>query len=279
VSANSNIKVVNLSQDNTNPVYYFAPPANGTPQILAQPLNDSGQQIYPRYDSAGFSVGSDREPNAPAKPTSPFWTNAEPYKILRQSTLTSDEPYQLPEGTAIDLRASGVGADNYFYVPKIHDNDQNILVMFTPEGRVARATYSLAPTDTVEKDNPGDQFDQAVVENVYLLVGRRDRIEAADVRTDPSLDGSKLSASNTQEDQDKLREPINWLSGTSRWVVIGSQSGRVASIENAHVDLVSIFKTFTTASPPLAASSEELRNEQIKSAREFTHEMKQLSGR
>src|SRR4051812_44184665 len=185
---NSNIKVVNLTQDVTKPEYYFAPPNNGTPQILARPLNDSGQQIYPRYDNAGYSVGSDREPNAPGKPTSPFWTNAEPYKILRQATLTSDEPYQLPEGTAIDLRASGVGSDNYFYVSGIHDNDQNILVMFTPEGRVARVTYSLAPADTVEKDNSGDQFDQAVVENVYLLVGRRDRIEAADVGTEPSLD-------------------------------------------------------------------------------------------
>ena len=28
---------------------------------------------------------------------------------------------------------------------------------------------------------------------------------------------------------------INWLSGTSRWIVIGSQSGRVATIENANL--------------------------------------------
>ncbi len=118
------------------------------------------------------------EAELPQKATSPYWTNASPYKILRQPTLTSDEPYQMPEGTAIDLRASGVGADNYFYVPKVHDNDQNILVLFTPEGRVARVTYSMGPPDKVENDQAGDQFDQAVVDNVYLLVGRRDRIEA-----------------------------------------------------------------------------------------------------
>ncbi len=41
----------------------------------------------------------------------------------------------------------------------------------------------------------------------------------------------------TPEEQDKLREPINWLNGSSRWVVIGSQSGRVVTVENAHVDL------------------------------------------
>ena len=36
------------------------------------------------------------------------------YKILRQPTPTSAEPYQLPEGTAIDLRASGVGDNRLF---------------------------------------------------------------------------------------------------------------------------------------------------------------------
>jgi prepilin-type N-terminal cleavage/methylation domain-containing protein len=280
-SANTNITVNNISQSTTNPVYYFAPPNNGTPQILARPLNDSGQQIFPKYDNAGNNVGFDQEPQPAKQPplTPPYWTNASPYKILRQPTLTSDEPYQLPEGTAIDLRASGVGADNYFYVPKVHDNDQNILVLFTPEGRVARVTYSKGPKDKVENDEAGDQFDQAVVDNVYLLVGRRDRIEATDVITDPSLDPVKVAAATTQEAQDKLREPINWLNGTSRWVVIGSQSGRVVTVENAHVDVGSVIQTFTTKSPPLAASSEPLRNEQIKSAREFTHEMKQVGGR
>ena len=65
-SANTNITVNNISQSSTNPVYYFAPPNNGTPQILAKPLNDSGQQIFPKYDNAGYNIGFDQEPQ-PAK--------------------------------------------------------------------------------------------------------------------------------------------------------------------------------------------------------------------
>ncbi len=136
----------NIQLDNpTSSQPYFIPKGNNSPpQILALPLNDSGQQIYPKYDSIGQDIASNG--NVLKRP---YWTNAAPYKILRQPTLTSDEPYQLPEGTAIDLRASGVGADNYFYVPNVHDNDQNILVLFTPEGRVARVTYSMGPPDSL----------------------------------------------------------------------------------------------------------------------------------
>jgi hypothetical protein len=69
----------------------------------------------------------------------------------------------------------------------------------------------------------------------------------------------------------ELKAPINWLSGTSRWIVIGSQSGRIVSVENAFVDL-----------PPIAVSAtsfDDKRNEQILAAREFTREMSQLGGR
>ena len=81
--------------------------------IVARPINDSGQQINPKYDDQGREIGS-----RGAAPNRPYWTSPAPYKILRQPTPTSDEPYQLPEGTAIDLRASGVGSDDYFYVPR-----------------------------------------------------------------------------------------------------------------------------------------------------------------
>jgi hypothetical protein len=151
--------------------------------------------------------------------------------------------------------------------------------MFTPEGRVARVTYSQQPMNNIDNTTDKDElFDQAVVENVYLLVGRRDRIPAPDVKTaDLTLDPAK--APKTPEDNDKQKEPINWLSGNSRWVVIGSLSGRVATIENANVDISTFAQTYTANPPGLTASSEQLRTQQIKNAREFTHEMKQVGGR
>ncbi|MFO0791321.1 MAG: hypothetical protein U0805_17820 [Pirellulales bacterium] len=243
--------------------------------LIAQPVNDSGQQINPRYDGNGAEIGS----RTPAP--SPYWTSPATYKILRQPTSTSEEPYQLPEGTAIDLRASGVGSENYFYYPNFNDNTQGILILFTPEGRVGRVSfYRLFPPAS---SNPNDQpFDQPVVDNVYLLVGRRDRAPAPAAAQDKTLDSSVVDASPapTDEQMIKLREPINWLSGNSRWIVIGSQTGRVATIENAAVDLAGVLRNppppFRT-NPPTTA--EQWRCAQILAAREFTREMGQLGGR
>jgi hypothetical protein len=193
--------------------------------------------------------------------------------VFRRPAPTSDEPYQLPEGTAIDLRASGVGSDNFFYVEGENDNDEGILVMFTPEGRVGRVAYMQLPITNNEKA----AFDGPVVDNVYLLVGRRDKTPP-DVGTDATLDPSKVSAAVTDDERARLREPINWLSGTSRWIAIGSQTGRIATIENGAVDPLAVLNDQTPSIAALPAS-EEMRTRQILAAREFTREMGQLGGR
>jgi type II secretory pathway pseudopilin PulG len=232
--------------------------------IVAKPVNDSGQQINPRYDGLGNEIGS----VAAANP--PYWTSPSPYKILRQPAPTADEPYQLPEGTAIDLRASGIGRNDYFYVPAQNDNNEGILIMFAPEGRISRVSYSQLPGNTTA-------FDQPVVDNVFLLVGRRDKSPPPAVGTDPTLNPADWMAAVTDDQRNRLREPVNWLSGTSRWVVIGPQSGRIATIENAAVDPKAVLSKpmFPNATP----STEEMRCAQILAAREFTREMAQLGGR
>ena len=265
-------------QLDANGVYFEQKAAGRPPQILAVPMNDSGQQINPKYDDNGRDL-----PAQPARP--PFWASPAPYKILRQPTFTSDEPYQLPEGTAIDLRASGFGVDDHFYkrdVPGVVDGNDNsapILIMFTPEGRVARVMFSKLPLPPNANNNELLMFDKPVVDNVYLLVGRRDRIAAPEVGSDPTLQTSAVSAATTDEARTKLKEPINWLSGDSRWITIGSQTGRVVTVENGAVDMAGVLSSplrpFDTANP----STEEMRNAQILSAREFTHEMGQLGGR
>jgi hypothetical protein len=252
--------------------------------IVARPINNTGQQVYPEYDDLGFQLGEDRPdpPAAPARPPKPFWTRPAPYKIHRQATFTSDEPYQLPEGTAIDLRASGVG-NNFFYYPLLSgvnggshpavDNDAPIFIMFTPEGRLSRVTYSTVAT-TGTTALPNQKFDQkAVVDNVFLLVGRRENIPAPPTfgtNPDPTLNPNSWTTATTEQ-RAKMREPINWLSGESRWVVVGAQSGRIVTIENG----------FGEPSPEtfLPALPEERRNQQILAAREFAPEMSQLGGR
>jgi hypothetical protein len=244
--------------------------------ILARPINDSGQQIQPEYDNVGFPIGNDRPTNAPPEPPPPYWTEPAPYRILRQPTFTSDEPYQLPEGTAIDLRASSVGSDvgvpgRYFYVPGGTSNSHPVMIMFAPEGRVARVTFSQAPPTNAEP------FDEPVVDNIFLLVGKRENVPAPDVTSndeDPTLYSPDTL---TDEQRAELRGQINWLSGSSRWIVIGWQSGRIVTIENALVDPAAVFALATGQG--VAPGSEGLRNRQILTAREFTREMSQLGGR
>ncbi len=255
----------NIGFDSTNT--YFESLNNGRPpQIVARPLNDSGQQINPRYDDQGIEIGT------VVQARSPYWTRPAPYKILRQPTPASDQPYQMPEGTGIDLRASGVGRDNYFYVPGFNDNNDGILIMFAPEGRISRVSYSQQPVNNI--DGTTDQspaFDQPVVDNVYLLVGRRDRTPPAVGTPDPTLISSTFTPPKTEEEIQKLKEPINWLNGSSQWIVIGAQSGRIVTIENGVADIAAIAVG--------AGNPEVKRNEQIFAAREFTREMGQVGGR
>ena len=250
---------------------YFVP-RGGIAIIVARPVNDSGQQINPKYDNVGREIG------VAAQPRPPYWTAAAPYKVLRQATPASDEPYQLPEGTAIDLRASGVGRDDYFYNPdptnldERVDNSEGVLIMFAPEGRVERVALRADP-----QSGPVS-FDEPVVENVFLLVGQRVNAPAPAAGSDPTLNSSDVAAATTDEARAKLREPVNWLNGTSKWIVIGSQSGRIATIENAFVDPLTILND---PNPSIAAnpSTEEMRTRQIYAAREFTREMGQVGGR
>jgi prepilin-type N-terminal cleavage/methylation domain-containing protein len=255
--------------------------SRGVVQIVAQPLNDSGQMIDVRWDNDGYALGPDRgasyvagtDPAPPSPPNAPYWTNPASYKILRQPMKTSAEPLQLPEATAIDLRASGVGDNDYFYVPNVHDNAEDILIMFAPEGRVSRLAYSLEPPDAL--DPPTSTYDQPVVDNIILLIGRRENCPPPDIggsTGDKTLNTNSFSTvpPPTEQQIAEMKKPVNWLRGESRWIVIGSQSGRVITVENAFVDV----KSLAISSP-----TEVTRNSQILAAREFVKEMKQLGGR
>ena len=259
--------------------YYRQLQQNTVVQIIGRPINDTGQQVYPEFDDWGFHLGEDRPPGAPAGPRSPYWTRPVPYKILRQATFTSDEPYQLPEGTAIDLRASGVG-NRFFYYPTVPstangshprvDNDAPIFIMFAPEGRIARVTFNWSTLPSAGAPQT-EKFDQAVVENVFLLVGRRENSPPVAATNDPTLNPNTFSNPTTDEQRAELREPVNWLNGDSRWLVLGAQTGRIVTIENGFVDLSTM-----VLSDPLM---EDRRSRQIIAAREFAPEMSQLGGR
>jgi prepilin-type N-terminal cleavage/methylation domain-containing protein len=232
-------------------------------QIRAVAVNGTGQMMNMTHDDLGFEIatGAGKEP--------PFFTLPAPYKIFRQAMPTSDEPFQMPEGTAIDLRASGLGYFDYFYWPGAHDNNDPVMILFTPEGKVSRLRYNQG---WVEGSEPVKIFDAPVVDDLYLLVGAREKAVLPDASADPTLDPAKVALANTDEKRQKLREPLNWLQGSSRWIVIGSQSGRIATVGNAFVDLPTV-AAMTLADPELK------RAQQIMAARELTHLTTQATGR
>jgi hypothetical protein len=221
----------------------------------------------------------------------PYWTNPGEYKILRQP-MPVGEPFQMPEGTAIDLRASGerIVIDDskplfqrkvegefggFFHNPDILvvnervNNPEPVIVMFSPEGSVERVKFSRSPPTNEA------QYDAPVVSNIYLLVGQPEKTPLA-VNLDPTLLAATY-ADTTDEQWLDLRESLNWLAGDSRWIVIGAQSGRVVTVENAFIDRTAL----EIISNP--ESSGELghmrRARQIRAAREFANQMAQLGGR
>ena len=76
---------------------------------------------------------------------------------------------------------------------------------------------------------------------------------------DPTLNSSDWTTATTDEAAARAsKKPINWLSGESRWIVIGSQSGRVVTIENAFVDPLAVIDE--SRPPCIERTLDEMRN-------------------
>jgi hypothetical protein len=249
--------------------------------LEALPLNDTGQMMSIAYDDVG-----DRLQDRVAVPRNPFWTNPTSFRILRQPMPASGEPFQLPEGTAIDLRASGAAieiegtgssttARGFFYNPDVPsapdrvNNSDPIIIMFTPEGAIERVRFNQKNGGNAVANNI---YDTRPVSNLFLLVGRRQNAPPPEL--DPTIDKTLDPSFPTLTDQQKqeAKETVNWLMGESRWIVIGAQSGRVVTVENAFVDPGPLATQYTTP-------RDVLRARQIHASREFAREMVQTGGR
>ncbi|MEX2167921.1 MAG: type II secretion system protein [Pirellulales bacterium] len=237
--------------------FYFHRSGNPDGQLLIRPLDPSGYFLNFSFKELDPEL-YDREYL--------HWTAPLPYKILRQPMMTSTEPYQLPEGTAIDLRASG-DQEVSFHAPdgdpsqnQRNDNGDAVIVMFTPEGSVERVRVNLLPSQI-----GGTSFiDSPTTYNLFLLIGLRENVPV-----EPSDFSQTFS---TQEDLEEKKAEYNWLNLDSRWVMIGPQSGNVVTVENAFVE--------PRDNRILALSNGfDRRNEEIRRAREFAREMTRTGGR
>ena len=254
--------------------------------LSARPLSDSGQLLNFVY----------RDPDIRETYRDRTWTRPIAYQALRQPTFTSQAPYQLPEGTAIDLRGSGVALEmpaivdsdtdvgGFFHRPQsltgdgpAINNSDPVIIMFSPEGSVSRLRLSNVPLDTEDT-----YFDEPITANIFLLIGNSEQIPvdaSGNIDDDPTLD---VPLNLTDEQLTAARAKVNWLRPESRWVVIGTRSGRIVTAENALVDL-RYLATGTTpeAATYQAATTPKLfrRAMQINEARTYAREMTQLGGR
>ncbi|QDU58266.1 pilus assembly FimT family protein [Aeoliella mucimassa] len=244
--------------------------------LIAQVINNTGQLLNPVSDSNGAPISSAyfmaggfmAGGNAP-----PYWSEPVKYKILRQPTPTAQAPYQLPNGIAIDLEASGILGGLPFHVSNGNErdalinetpDDTPIYVMFNPEGSIERVQQKR-----VVKAN--DTLPLSVLtrptNNVALLVGRRELI--------PAATGLNLTT-GTETEIELEKAKLNWLNTESRWIVVGAQTGSVVTTENAFVNT----KTLTYYDADRDGDTDDLdqRMIQIQAAQEFAREMNRSGG-
>jgi len=276
--AGTRYEIIDGTMDVDDSGFYTATSGDPSGTLVTRPINDTGQLVnFIERDLSTTPPFSDR-----------FWSHPAHYKILRQPMPASAEPFQMPDGTAIDLRASGqaieIGSSNatgFFYNPDAPiagncvNNADPIIVMFTPEGAIERVRLNrknVADAST----NVDKIFDGKTVSNIFLLIGRRAIAPPPTVasNTDKTLDPSNYDSTPslpTDEQKQTYKEAVNWLRGESRWIVIGAQSGRVVTVENAFVDPTQFF--------PVMEPLDVVRARQIHAAREFAREMVQVGGK
>lgn len=236
---------------------------NGSPnpaRLVATPLNDSGQVINPAYDNGGNRLSV--VPPSSTSPT-PFWTEPAKYKIYRQPVTTSAPVLQLPEGSAIDLEASGIMGEVPFHFAALTPRNTPIYLMFGPEGSIERVQYERSAPD-------GSLLSNAIypTSNVALLVGRRENI--------PANTTLNLTA-GTETEREAEKAKINWLNLESRWIIIGAQTGSVVTTENAFVSVPIPAGDYDNDNDQ-DGSQLETRMGQIQAAQEFARGMSRAGG-
>jgi hypothetical protein len=134
------------------------------------------------------------------------------FEILRHPRRLNSAPLQLVEGTCVDLRHSGVGAEGTQFAFTTGDAD-HVIVAFDGTGSLS---YLFFDTSAQDVDGP-----------VHLLVGRLDQLADSDVSVGPNPINFD-AATNTPVTYDK-----NLVDQASIWVTIGSRNGTITTAENA----------------------------------------------
>ncbi len=140
-----------------------------------------------------------------------------PFEIFRQPQRTAAAPFQLPDGAAIDLSASGVDDDvlHDLYAggggpKKANDNSFPITFLFGTTGTLHQLIHNEG-LDIGVGEGP-EMHRERLTATLHLLIGKRENIpppEAAQATGAP--------------------ETANWMDPENVWVSVGHISGQVTT--------------------------------------------------
>jgi len=149
-----------------------------------------------------------------------------PFTILRQPVKSAATPLQLPAGAVIDMTASGRSCpdpstltaaeeaqydpNNYSFAP-LGGSNQPVMIMFSPNGALDKVCCPCP---------------MKVVDPLFLLIGKRERVESPPTGSNMFLDVA-VDDLGVETDEDK-----NWEDMDSLWVTIRPHSGTVTVAEN-----------------------------------------------
>jgi hypothetical protein len=135
-----------------------------------------------------------------------------PFRFYRQPIHSAVAPLELPSAVAIDLLSSGTETYRDLFTPVAADANSTapapIVFMFSPSGSLDRVYFRSPYTGA-------DTFRQ-IREPVYLLIGRRDRIQVA----------QDVTAATPEQ------QYPNWYDASSIWLTVSPLTGMVSAKEN-----------------------------------------------
>lgn len=276
---------------------FFVPPTATPPLIAAQPVDAASADFAYVYDGSGRLLTDVRFVSG-AISDGPYWTEPKRYRIRRQPlagvTAVSAPPYQLPEGMAIDLRASGVDGvgfpndvvafgtsgealpplegvlfhrDENPLADKV-SNDLGPIVMFAPSGVVDRAIVGVDANAQNGVDDPDLRRAFTVSDAVYLCIGLRENIPA------PGPEAGYFAQFSNNNELEAAKAEFNWLNGDSRWVIISGFSGSVVTAPNGFVNPASL----ADRNPNLDGQFHLQRDLEIFAARQFAADRSKEGG-
>ena len=210
------------------------------PLLVAFHVGDTIQFGYQGLPYTIQSVSSTTPPissatakiNLPPDYTLPWPTPPQgvPFQIARMPEFTTGvgtlatqsavAPMQLPTGTAIDLISSGT--NNGFWLGLAPASP--VMLIFSPAGGVY-GVYAQSPS--------GTPVSYGVVDPLYFLVGRRDRVFNVNLTGTGSAAIPQISTVATDILPNDGR--ANWQDTNNLWVTVTPQTGRITTGENAAV--------------------------------------------